>query len=252
METQNTNQDLKLNVILCGPLKKTEKALLQRGDVEIRRDESVNLLLLMSRKDVDIDMIVVEAPYGQGLYSLTYKMEHKKTCPAWMVADPPSDVVWKEINWQLDRRLEAKRNPSRLIAKGPLRDEALILASDPHTRNDLTGWTRDICAGWGLFSEITAPEDVEPYLREPSPGPPKLIILALPGVKGLNAAQWLRDLCPDAGLIWCSDLDFALQAYQLDADYFFFMENLSCETMKTALDRWKKHVEESKNRGYYQ
>jgi len=67
MESQNTNQDLKLDVILCGPLKKTEKALL--------------------------------------------------------------------------------------------------LASDLRIRNDLTGWTRDICAGWGLFSEVTAPEDVEPYLR---------------------------------------------------------------------------------------
>ncbi len=30
MEPQNTNQEIKLNVILCGPLRKTEKAQLQR------------------------------------------------------------------------------------------------------------------------------------------------------------------------------------------------------------------------------
>ena len=39
MEHQNLNQEQKLQVILCGPLPKTERALLRRGDVEIIRDD---------------------------------------------------------------------------------------------------------------------------------------------------------------------------------------------------------------------
>ena len=35
MEHQNLNQEQKLRVALCGPLPKTERALLRRGDVEI-------------------------------------------------------------------------------------------------------------------------------------------------------------------------------------------------------------------------
>jgi len=71
-------------------------------------------------------------------------------------------------------------------------------------------------------------------------------------VKGLNIAKWLRSLCPDTGLTWCSDLDFSLQSYDLDADYFLLMERLSREAFESGLTRWKKHVEESKNRGYDQ
>jgi len=252
LEAQKTKQEIKLDVILCGPLRETEKALLQRGDVEIRRGETFNLMAEMLNKVCDCDMIVVEAPYGQGLYSLTYTVERGKTCPAWMVSDPPSETVWKEINWQLDTRLARKKNPSSRLVKGSPRDEALILAADQQTRNDLTNWTRDACAGWGLFSEITAPEDTKAYLRDPPPRPPRLVILALPGVDGLNSAQELRALCPDTGLIWCCDLDFSLQAYRLEADYFFLMESLSREMLKTSLDRWKKHVEEKKNGGCYQ
>nr|WP_325236378.1 hypothetical protein [uncultured Oscillibacter sp.] len=36
MERQDLNQGQKLHVILCGPLEKTERALLQRGDAEIK------------------------------------------------------------------------------------------------------------------------------------------------------------------------------------------------------------------------
>ena len=46
MEHQNLNQEQKLQVILCGPLPKTERALLRRGDVEIIRDKkNLNLLI---------------------------------------------------------------------------------------------------------------------------------------------------------------------------------------------------------------
>lgn len=49
---------------------------------------------------------------------------------------------------------------------------------------------------------------------------PSGVIVALSGVEGLNASEKLRSLCPDSGLIWCSDLDFSLQAYRLRVKYF--------------------------------
>ena len=52
MEHQNLNQEQKLQVILCGPLPKTERALLRRGDVEIIRDKkNLNLLIGLQRGD---------------------------------------------------------------------------------------------------------------------------------------------------------------------------------------------------------
>ena len=46
MKSQDLNQEQKLQVILCGPLPKTERALLRRGDVEIIREKK-NLTLLI-------------------------------------------------------------------------------------------------------------------------------------------------------------------------------------------------------------
>ena len=46
MKSQDLTQEQKLQVILCGPLPKTEAVLLQRGDVEIiRDDDNFNLLM---------------------------------------------------------------------------------------------------------------------------------------------------------------------------------------------------------------
>ena len=106
MERQDLNQGQKLHVILCGPLEKTERALLQRGDVEIKRGSSLNLMGEMVNEIYDCDMIIVQAPYGHGLYSMTYPVREEMKCPAWMVADPPDETVWKEINWQLDHTHE--------------------------------------------------------------------------------------------------------------------------------------------------
>lgn len=62
MERQDLNQEQKLQVILCGPLEKTERALLQRGDVEIKRGSSLNLMGEMVNEICDCDMIIVLAP----------------------------------------------------------------------------------------------------------------------------------------------------------------------------------------------
>ena len=50
---------------------------------------------------------------------------------------------------------------------------------------------------------------------------PAIVLLALPGVAGLNAAEHLRSLHPKCKIIWCSDLDFSLHAFKLRVEYFF-------------------------------
>lgn len=147
MESQDLEQQ-KLQIILCGPLPQTEAVLLQRGDVEIiRENDNLNLLGGMANGIIDCDMIIVEAPYGHGLYGMTYPVGERKTCPVWMVADPPDEFVWKEINWQLSE-VPAKRQAARekAIAAGPPKHEILLLADTPQRRSDFSGWMQDIYA----------------------------------------------------------------------------------------------------------
>lgn len=164
MERQDLNQGQKLQVILCGPLEKTERALLRRGDVEIKRGSNLNLMGEIVNEICDCDMIIVLAP------------------------------------------------------------------------------------------ELTAPEDVKAYLRglpyrDPQEGPPELVVVALPGVDGLNTTDQIRKVYPKTGLIWCCDLDFALQAYDFHADYFFFLKKASREKLEEGLTRWGERTKHFMDRG---
>lgn len=99
MEHQNLNQEQKLRVALCGPLPKTERTLLRRGDVEIiRDDDNFNLLMGMFNGKTGCDLMIVEAPYGHGLHSMTCQVGEHKTCPLWLVNDPPDEAIWYKIN----------------------------------------------------------------------------------------------------------------------------------------------------------
>ena len=66
---------------------------------------------------------------------------------------------------------------------------------------------------------------------------PTSVFLALPGVDGLNAAEQLRALNPECGLVWCSDLNFSLHAFRLRADYFL-LEPMTEEKWQEALSVW--------------
>ena len=237
------SQDLteKLHVILCGPLARTEHALLQRGDVEIRRDDNLNLLVSMSRGDYDCDMMIVQAPYGHGLYGLTYPVGKDKTCPVWMVADPPDEVIWKEISLQLDEVPGKKKKAhERAIAMGPPKNEVLILADTPQMRSNLTDWMREIYKMWDrVLPALNNPEDVKTYLRDlrwPE-APPEAVVIALTGVDSLKAAERVRQLYPKTGIVWCCDLDFSAQAYRLDVDYFFLLSEADMGTLGIGLNR---------------
>ncbi len=241
MKSQDTTLEEKLHVILCGPLPQTEAALLRRGDVEIRRNTNLNLLSQLNRGDYDCDMMIVEAPYGHGLYGLTYPVGEAKTCPVWMVDDPPDEVIWKEINLQLGE-VPAKRKAARerAIAMGAPKNEVLILADTPQMRSSLTDWMQEIYKVWNMpLPKLTVPADVKAYLRElrwPDT-PPEAVVIALTGVDSLKTAEQIRRLYPRTGLVWCCDLDFSSQAYRLEADYFFLLSEASMGTLGIALDR---------------
>ncbi len=95
------------------------------------------------------------------------------------------------------------------------------------------------------------PGDVKAYLRElrgPC-APPELVVIALPGVDGLNAAEHIRRVYPKTSLVWCCDLDFALQAYDLQADFFFPLEEISREKLEEGLTRWGERTKHFMDRG---
>ena len=69
---------------------------------------------------------------------------------------------------------------------------------------------------------------------------PAVVLLALPGVSGLNVAEHLRSLYPGCGVIWCSDLDFSLHAFRLRVEYFF-MEPVDEQKIREGFSVWLKH-----------
>ncbi len=242
VDSKDTIREQKLQVILCGPLPKTERALLRRGDVEIIREKkNLNLLIGLNNGAIDCDMMIVEAPNGHGLYGLTYPMGKRKTCPVWMVADPPHEAIWNEINRQLGEA-PAKRQAERdaAITVGPPKHEILILADTPQQRDRLTGWAREIYASWKMtLPPLTVPEDVKAYLRElPRPSaPPAAVVIEMAGVDSLNAAEQIRRLYPKVGLVWCCDLNFSAQAYHLDVDYFYLFSEADIGKFGIGLNR---------------
>ena len=67
--------------------------------------------------------------------------------------------------------------------------------------------------------------------------PADIVLLVLPGVDGLNAAEHLHSLFPECGIIWCSDLDFSLHAFRLRVEYFF-MEPVNELKIQEGLKAW--------------
>lgn len=96
-----------------------------------------------------------------------------------------------------------------------------ILTENQDTGKQLALWTKCFCEKQGLFPLVKQYHDPELFYTALKKEKPSSVILSLPGVAGLNATERLRSLCPNCGLIWCSDLDFSLHAFRLRVDYFF-------------------------------
>lgn len=76
------------------------------------------------------------------------------------------------------------------------------------------------CLKKGFFPQVRIYQDQELFFGQIQKAEPTSVIIALSGVAGLNAAEHLRSLRPDCGIIWCSDLDFSLHAFRLRVEYF--------------------------------
>lgn len=95
-----------------------------------------------------------------------------------------------------------------------------VLANGQSRGEQLALWIENFCRERGLFPLIKLYENFESFLGTVNDFKPSCAVIALDGVEGLNASQRLKALCPDCGLIWCSDLDFSLEAYRIRTDYF--------------------------------
>ena len=72
----------------------------------------------------------------------------------------------------------------------------------------------DYCITQKLFPLLETYQNQEVFFKEIQSNVPDIVLLVLPGVDGLNAAEHLHSLFPECGIIWCSDLDFSLHAYE--------------------------------------
>lgn len=95
-----------------------------------------------------------------------------------------------------------------------------VLTDHNETGQRLVQQTQSFCRDHGLYPVVELYFDTEHFFNCLQETTITSVIIALPGVAGLNAAEHLRSLHPDCGLIWCSDLDFSLQAFRLRAAYF--------------------------------
>lgn len=93
------------------------------------------------------------------------------------------------------------------------------------------------CMEKGLFPQIELYRDQEQFFEQIQGKIPTSVLLALHGVAGLNAAEHLRSLYPECGIIWCSDLDFSLHAFRLRIEYFL-LEPVSEEELREGLSVW--------------
>ena len=95
-----------------------------------------------------------------------------------------------------------------------------VLAVDEKEGQDYAKYIIDYCTERSIFPLVELYQNQESFFEQIQKTVPAVVLLALPGVSGLNAAEHLRSLYPGCGVIWCSDLDFSLHAFRLRADYF--------------------------------
>ena len=119
---------------------------------------------------------------------------------------------------------------------------AVVADEESVGRNYETQITR-FCTERGVFPQIELHTNQELFFERIQTVKPTSVVLALSGVAGLNAAEHLRSLCPNCGAIWCSDLDFSLQAFRLRVDYFL-MEPITIERLREGLSVWFEHRRE--------
>ena len=96
-----------------------------------------------------------------------------------------------------------------------------VLIDKGQKGQDYAEYILNYCADRKIFPLVQIYQDQEKFFGEIQKTIPSIVLLALQGVAGLNAAEHLRSLHPKCKMIWCSDLDFSLHAFKLRVEYFF-------------------------------
>ena len=96
----------------------------------------------------------------------------------------------------------------------------------------------------GAFPAIACYQEQERFFCQIRKVVPTSVVIALPGIAGLNAVERLRQIAPTCGLIWCSDLDFSLQAFRLRAEYFMVLP-VNEERIREGLAIWYEKRKQS-------
>ena len=112
-----------------------------------------------------------------------------------------------------------------------------VLAKQDEAGKDYAEQIARFGQGKGLFPQIESYSNQEQFFEDVRKAAPTNAVIALPGVAGLNAVEHLRSICPVCGIIWCSDLDFSLQAFRLRVEYFI-LEPVSAESFQQGLNVW--------------
>ena len=95
----------------------------------------------------------------------------------------------------------------------------------------------DYCINQKLFPLLETYQNQEVFFKEIQTHVPDIVLLVLPGIDGLNAAEHLRSLFPGCGIIWCRNLDFSLHAFRLRVEYFF-LEPVRDDEIQEGLRAW--------------
>lgn len=112
-----------------------------------------------------------------------------------------------------------------------------VLADQDEARKGYAEQIARFCQTKGLFPQIEGCSNQEQFLENVQKTAPTNAVIALPGVAGLNAVEHLRSVCPACAIIWCSDLDFSLQAFRLRVEYFI-LKPVSAESFQQGLNVW--------------
>ena len=112
-----------------------------------------------------------------------------------------------------------------------------ILTDQKQEGQKCSEYIRNYCTEKKIFPLIEIYQDQERFFGRTRKTVPAVVLLALPGVSGLNAAEHLRSLYPKCGIIWCSDLDFSLHAFRMRIEYFF-MKPVEEQKIKEGLSIW--------------
>lgn len=112
-----------------------------------------------------------------------------------------------------------------------------VLAEKETLRRHIAREAARFCGERNVFPRIAQYPDQESFFAQVQHAAPVHAIIALSGVDGLNAAEHLRALQPGCRIIWCSDLDFSLQAFRLRADDFM-LTPVTSERLRQGLALW--------------